>query len=519
MSSSRQAARPLPRDARLRERTPARSALALVSLFALVAITPSSARAHVPLGPGDLVIVGVRSGAPDTVLVLALVPLHVGDGIVLTDDGLRADGTLRRVEGSTYFDVDRTTYPPGTLLALQAGSMSLDRASDQIIVYRGAVDGAGALSGEWIWALGWGLPFGAGATSNQDSALPAALDGRFTELPVGALDMAYVGPTAGTASAIRALVADPSNWSVGAPGTVAFPTSFDVRIDRGGPCVVDGECVSGDFCVDGTCCNTTCSRERFGHCFGCWFGIADPRNGTCGAAATTQLCRVGRGVCDPQETCDGVLTTCPSDRRAEAGTVCRASRDTCDLAERCDGVAVGCPSDGAMPFGAVCRPAAGACDLVERCSGASFTCPDDDAAPDDTACGSCGGVCSAGVCDERCPDAGLDGSIDDAGATEDDGGAVEDAGATDAGWDAGHDASVLVRADAPRDADRQDAGPPARLDAAEGMDAGTDASPTAASSCSASPRPGDALPLLSWLALLGIQRWRKRTRGAALRNG
>lgn len=483
-------------------------ALWVVVLAGLASLAPDVARAHAPLAPGDVVIVGVRAGSPDTVLVLALVPLHVGDGIALTDDGLRAEGTLRRVEGASYFDVDRTTYPPGTLLALEAGSMSLERTADQIIVYRGVVDGAGVLTGEWLWAMGWGVPFGPGATSNADSALPAALDGRFTELASGHADMAYVGPTTGTASFVRSQVADPANWRIGPAGSLTFPTSFDVRVDRGGPCVVDGECISGDFCVDGTCCDTTCSRESFRHCFGCFFGVGHPRNGTCGPAASTQLCRVGRGACDPQETCDGTLTTCPVDRRAPAGSVCRPPRDACDAPEVCDGLALGCPADQAMPFDALCRPAAGPCDLEERCSGASFACPSDDWLADGLACEpSCGeGTCALGVCVSSCSEP--DASVED-GGSEGDGGTWEpDAGA---GWDAGHDASVLVRSDAPReDVGARGGDDAGSMDASSGLDAGPE--PMPASSCAATA-PGSApWGVVVALALGGTLRRRARRR-------
>jgi hypothetical protein len=473
----------------------------VLSVITGLSTLAADARAHAPLGPGDLVIVGVRGGTPDTVLVLALVPLHAGDGIALTDDGLRADGSLRRVEGSAYFDVDRTTYPPGTVLALDVGSMSLDRMADQIIVYRGVVDGAGALTGEWVWAIGWGIPFGAGATSSGDSALPSALAGRFTELTSGALDMAYVGPTAGTASAMRSHVADPANWALGPAGSLTFSTSFEVRVDRGGPCVLDGECVSGDFCVDGTCCDTSCSRERAGHCFGCFFGVADPRNGTCGPAATTQLCRAGSGPCDPQETCDGTLTMCPADRRSPAGTVCRAARDGCDAPERCDGVELGCPIDEAMAFGEVCRAAVGSCDVEERCTGASTACPIDAVLADGMTCeGGCGdGTCALGVCFAGCADAGGDAGSDRADASMLD--------AASASIDAGIDASVLVRTDTPRvDVGASDAGELAPMDAGTSLDAG---SPRTAS-CSVGGSRSKAWPVVFTIGLLGIRRKRKR---------
>jgi hypothetical protein len=482
-------------------------------------LVTSTASAHAPLGPGDVAIVGVRAGSPDTLIALALVTLHEGDVIELTDAGLRDDVTFRPGEGASFFEVVRTTLPAGRVFEIPAGTMSLDRSSDQIFIYRGSLDASGGLVGAWVWALGWGTPFGAGATSTSDSALPWPLAPAFTELSAGAPDMAYVGPTAGAASVVRAAITDPANWQVGPPGTLVFPTAFDVRIDRGGPCGMDGDCVVGDFCVDATCCNSTCHRETAGLCFGCFFGTGDARNGTCGPATTSQLCRVGHGICDPQETCDGVSTACPPNAAAPPSTVCRPARDLCDAAEVCDGVSFTCPTDGLRAAGETCRSAAGSCDQLEACDGASLSCPADLFVDDGAACASaCGdATCSAGVCGD-CPDAGMpeiDAAIEVDAYVEDE----------DAGSDAGRPDATIIRRDAgPRDAAPSDAGRDAGSDASivEMADAAVDPSPPPAGcACRAfAARTSSASPALALftIALVVVAR-RRRGRATSRHRG
>lgn len=483
--------------------------LVLATWIACVAMLGTgTAHAHAPLGPGDVAIVGVRQGSPDVLVVLALVQLHDGDTIELTDDGMRNDGTLRRAEGATFFEVVRTIVPAGTVLEVPAGTMSLDRSADQVFVYRGSIDSSGVLTGAWVWALGWGEAFGSDSTSARDSALPWPLAAQFTELPSGGADMAYVGITSGTANGLRAAIGEASNWRIGPAGSLAFPGAFDVRIDLGGACGTDADCGVGTFCVEGTCCDTTCGRGAIGHCLGCYFGIADPHNGTCGPAATTQLCRIGHGACDPQETCDGVSTTCPADALASAGTVCRAPRGPCDASEVCDGSTSLCPSDGLEPVGHVCRAPRDTCDYAESCIGGTTSCPPDLGLGDGTACTSrCGdAVCFMGVCG-ACPeaDAGpVDASVEsDAGVESDAATLVPDAGPPDAtvvrdasARDSGPDAGA-----SPLDAAREDA---ALADAADagGRAADAGANAPAPSSCACRSASGGSTPGPSLVALI-----------------
>ena len=175
---------------------------------------------------------------------------------------------------------------------------------------------------------------------------------------------------------------------------------------------------------------------------------------------TGSVCRGSAGECDPQETCNGAITTCPGDAKSPGGTgctddgnpctndqcdgasplcqhpnksagaACGSGADTdCDNPDTCNGAGAcqannevngtTCTADSspctldqcsagvcAHPAGnggTVCRPAAGECDLQEICSGASPTCPADAKQPDGTACGdgdacTTPDACAAGAC-------------------------------------------------------------------------------------------------------------------------
>jgi fibronectin type 3 domain-containing protein len=98
-------------------------------------------------------------------------------------------------------------------------------------------------------------------------------------------------------------------------------------------------------------------------------------------------CRKAVGLCDIEETCDGVNADCPADKLAAAGTSCRAIAGDCDIAETCSGTSADCPVDGFKQAGTVCRAAVtGGCDVAESCIGASAACPVDSLASSSTVC-------------------------------------------------------------------------------------------------------------------------------------
>ncbi len=98
-------------------------------------------------------------------------------------------------------------------------------------------------------------------------------------------------------------------------------------------------------------------------------------------------CRKAGGLCDIEETCDGVNADCPADKLAAAGTSCRAIAGDCDVAETCSGTSADCPVDGFKQAGTVCRAAVtGGCDVAESCTGTSAACPVDSLASSTTVC-------------------------------------------------------------------------------------------------------------------------------------
>ncbi len=186
-------------------------------------------------------------------------------------------------------------------------------------------------------------------------------------------------------------------------------------------CSSGTQCPTGQ-CVNGVCCDTSCS----GTCGAC--NLAG-HLGTCWPLLTGTVCRAAAaGGCDVAETCNGSSLTCPTDGFASSSTVCRAVADDCDLAENCSGSSATCPSDvkkangascpddgnacttdlcngssvscqhAAGNAGAVCRAVAGECDLAETCTGSSGTCPTDTKKVGGTACTDDGNVCTTDTC-------------------------------------------------------------------------------------------------------------------------
>ncbi len=184
----------------------------------------------------------------------------------------------------------------------------------------------------------------------------------------------------------------------------------------GASCSAESECASG-FCVDGVCCNTTCT----GTCEACGSGTTgtpgtcapitagtDPDNecaadaaqcrsgtcngsGACGTSANGTECRAASGACDSAETCQN--GTCPADARLDAGVICRAAVGVCDEAESCDGVSISCPTDALKAVGVTCRASQGDCDPIEMCTGSSADCPADQYLTAGSVCRAATSVC------------------------------------------------------------------------------------------------------------------------------
>jgi hypothetical protein len=96
---------------------------------------------------------------------------------------------------------------------------------------------------------------------------------------------------------------------------IPFPPSGDCDINPAACAVCrDGELADGEFCEDsgaGDCCSTLCEVESQGH-----------------------VCRIAMGVCDTQETCDGVASTCPADVYLPDEATCSDGK-VCTGGDRC----------------------------------------------------------------------------------------------------------------------------------------------------------------------------------------
>ena len=173
----------------------------------------------------------------------------------------------------------------------------------------------------------------------------------------------------------------------------------DTVRELGAPCVDDGELCTADQC-DGV--GKACAHP---------------------AGNTGLVCRASAGDCDPAETCNGVLTTCPDDTLQATGTICRASAGECDEAETCSGTSAACPAEGFKPEGTACtddgsvcstdlctglgpicqhapgnvgvqcRASAGDCDVAEACDGLDVACPADQFLPATAVCRASAGGC------------------------------------------------------------------------------------------------------------------------------
>ncbi len=194
-------------------------------------------------------------------------------------------------------------------------------------------------------------------------------------------------------------------------------------LPNGRACSSASECDS-NICVDGVCCASACGNGSTGDCQACSAAAglaAGNPDGTCGPTAAGTTCRAGNGVCDPAETCDGVLLTCPANAFASTATPCGDTTFFCRVGETCDGVGACNPSsgttrncsDGNPCHAALCNEATDACDNSAFPPGTScegtFFCTTGEVCNSDGLCDPSSGIarncgdgnlCHKGVCDE-----------------------------------------------------------------------------------------------------------------------
>ncbi len=212
----------------------------------------------------------------------------------------------------------------------------------------------------------------------------------------------------------------------------------EIRCVGGSPtCVAVGPAAAGTVCsaAAGACdlpevCNgvdTTCPTNRFQQGTTC-----RPAAGACDVAETCTgtsafcpgntlqnpgfTCRAAAGACDVAETCTGTDPVCPLDRLHSQGFTCRGSAGDCDVAETCTGASAACPVDSFVPSTTTCRAAAGTCDTAETCTGSTAACPRDDLQPSGTECRAAANACDTA---EQCSGTSTSCPGDDPGCATD----------------------------------------------------------------------------------------------------
>lgn len=180
-------------------------------------------------GAGDCAVVGLSADGPDDFGVLLLADFKAGTKLYVTDDGIEADGALRRNEGikSHTFAAD---VPKGTLLKLtdfadvEEGELALSTKSDQVIVFLGSPSAP-----EYICALSNADGWQSDADSPSSSRLaPGLVDGE-TAVGLPKYDsLVYVGAKTGTPASLRSAINDREQWKGDDQVRLPMPDGFTV---------------------------------------------------------------------------------------------------------------------------------------------------------------------------------------------------------------------------------------------------------------------------------------------------
>ncbi|MFT4627275.1 MAG: hypothetical protein ACI8PZ_005957 [Myxococcota bacterium] len=167
------------------------------------------------LAPGDLLVLGMNTDAPDDFAFVTLVDIAAGVSVFFTDNGVFADGTLRATEGEVEW-ITADVVPAGTVLVasdigLGVGSMALSASGDQLIAYQGLLDEPSV----YIFGLNVdGADWAPEADSSNNSALPLGLAAGESAVAVAEADnvLFTVDGDTLTRAELRAQVGDPANW-------------------------------------------------------------------------------------------------------------------------------------------------------------------------------------------------------------------------------------------------------------------------------------------------------------------
>jgi len=211
------------------------------------------------LSAGDLAVVAYNARNPDAFAWVALAEIPAGTTLKFTDASVFTNGNFRWVEHFTPLQAGPLTWShttnllAGTVVRFDAastnwsvgtrggGHLRLSEGGDQVFIYTGSITNDGS-DANWSGNPGaatmvFGLNYGETSWTNQNlgnsrSAIPGGLSSAAnTAVHVGEQKNGYYsGRLSGTPAEIRALIADPSNWTgsgsrIDASG---WPASFQI---------------------------------------------------------------------------------------------------------------------------------------------------------------------------------------------------------------------------------------------------------------------------------------------------
>lgn len=189
------------------------------------------------LQPGDIAIVQYQASNPDGFSFITFTQIAAGTVINFTDNGFASDTEVRTGEGFLSYTAP-AVIPVGTVIAWYNGmdisgtgfssgnpsNFSLATAGDQIMVYQGAWNSNPSL----IYAINFGDSdwLSSGNATANTSYLPSSLQNNVTAVSAAAANGYYSHQTSGTVSALKSLIAYPSNWTSGSSIQTVPPFTF-----------------------------------------------------------------------------------------------------------------------------------------------------------------------------------------------------------------------------------------------------------------------------------------------------
>ena len=194
-------------------------------------------------------VVGFNTDGSDDFAIVLLAPLGPGQTISATDDGWRTDTSPHAFNGHSserhITHTAATDEAAGTVLTVSDfdGTLSLSSASDQLLVYQGtqasptfvcALDNSGRYANPMCAGSvgGWHQASCSVSSVMQFySALPAGLTAGVNALAWAHKDnWAYAGASTGSASVLRAAIAQQTHWTSSDSSAQPFISSHSVKL-------------------------------------------------------------------------------------------------------------------------------------------------------------------------------------------------------------------------------------------------------------------------------------------------